>query len=103
MNRLQNKIDEVDNDIREKIHALVNKCKDQHNTAWLRESLYTACAGLLYDFECRAQIYDSYAVCDETNNPPSVIESNNIVVDVNYVDIEGNKKHFKDSFNGRDL
>ena len=43
---------------------------------------------------------DTYEIiCDDRNNPCEVIENNDIVVDVYYVDLYKQKQHIRESFN----
>jgi phage tail sheath protein FI len=54
----------------------------EFNDAFTRKCFTSMVEPYLYDIEKRGGIYDFCVVCDETNNPPQVVESNKFVGDI---------------------
>lgn len=77
------------------INSIEYKCNDCITRAIVE---YKVCQ-VLSNLCCEGKIKDYTVTCDETNNPPSVIEFNNICVHVDWVDIFNKPYWYEKYFN----
>ena len=94
--RLQAAHNVIKQNIRE---AMMTYCNFRYNSQSLRNTLYTLVNNIMIE-QFEQHMVDTYEIiCDDRNNPCEVIENNDIVVDVYYVDLYKQKQHIRESFN----
>jgi hypothetical protein len=66
--------------VHEAYEFIINKFEvnDARTQSYMREGVYQT----MQEFQSRRQIYDFAVVCDDSNNPVSVIDSNDLILDV---------------------
>lgn len=80
-------------ELKQQINEIIESVEFERNTAVTRALVETKIQRLMVQQANDRQIYDYEVVCDDRNNPPSVIENNNLVANINWTDIFG-KKHY---------
>lgn len=85
--------------IKTTIDEVIKSSKYQYNNYITRANVEHRICQVLSKLCCDGKIKDYTVTCDETNNPPSVIESNNICVRVDWVDIFNKPYWYEKYFN----
>ena len=93
-----NNFDVVDRSICDFVNNVVDESKDKFNTAKTRLEISDKIIGYLSQFVSDNVIREYSVVCDERNNPPSIIQDNNLSVDVNWKDKIGRYKYITRKF-----
>lgn len=79
--------------LKQQINEVIKSVIYERNNVITRALVETKIQQLMVQQANENQLYDYTVVCDERNNPPSVIQNNDIVANITWTDLFG-KKHF---------
>lgn len=84
--------------LKQQINEIIKSVEFERNTAITRALVETKIQQLMVQQANERQLYDYTVVCDERNNPPSVIENCDIVANITWIDIFGENHYYEVSF-----
>lgn len=84
--------------LKQQIHEIIKSVEFERNYSGTRAYIEMKLQQLLNQYVCEGEIIDYTVVCDERNNPPSVVENNDLVANIDWIDIFKQEHKYKVSF-----
>lgn len=84
--------------LKQQINEIIKSIEFDRNTAITRAFVEAKIQQLMVQQANDCQLHDYTVICDERNNPPSIIENNDLVANITWADIFGKKHYYEASF-----
>ena len=84
--------------LKQHINEIIKSVEFERNYAGTRAYIEMKLQQLLNQYAYEGEIIDYTVICNERNNPPSVIENNDLVANITWIDIFGEKHYYEVSF-----